>query len=280
MYDTTRPESMPPLRNAPSGTSLSSRSCTALPQRLVDVGEQLVRRAGASVSNSVTSQYSRDLDAAVGDAQPVAGQELVDVAIDRGRREEVAERQIAFERGQIDLAVPQRRSRRAPAARWRSERRRRGPCRRTASCRADRARRTARAAGRRRSRTRTCPRADRRRPGRTPRRREGSSRCRTRAETMPLGFEQRAQIAVVVDLAVEDDPAGAVFVRHRLMAAGAIDDREPAMAERRRGPSSKKPSPSGPRWAIAAFIAGTAAATSRPSGPSSRKRRRCRTYQA
>ena len=26
MYDTTRPESMPPLRNAPSGTSLSRRA--------------------------------------------------------------------------------------------------------------------------------------------------------------------------------------------------------------------------------------------------------------
>ncbi len=41
MYDTTRPESMPPLRNAPSGTSLSSRSCTAGAKRGVDVVEQL-----------------------------------------------------------------------------------------------------------------------------------------------------------------------------------------------------------------------------------------------
>ena len=48
---------------------------------------------------------------------------------------------------------------------------------------------------------------------------------------MSLRFEQRAQRSMVVDLAVEDDPAGAVFVRHRLMSAGSVDDRETPVPE-------------------------------------------------
>ena len=47
MYDTTRPESMPPDRNAPSGTSLSRRSRTAVRMRLVDFVRQ--RAVGALV---------------------------------------------------------------------------------------------------------------------------------------------------------------------------------------------------------------------------------------
>jgi hypothetical protein len=41
-------------------------------------------------------------------------------------------------------------------------------------------------------------------------------------------------LAMVVDLAVEDDPDGPVLVAHRLRAAGAIDDRQASMPERRR----------------------------------------------
>jgi hypothetical protein len=37
---------------------------------------------------------------------------------------------------------------------------------------------------------------------------------------------------MVVDLAVEDDVARAVLVGHRLLAARAIDDRQPPVAER------------------------------------------------
>ena len=36
---------------------------------------------------------------------------------------------------------------------------------------------------------------------------------------------------MVMDFAVEVDPAGVIFVGHRLLAARAIDDRRPAMAE-------------------------------------------------
>jgi hypothetical protein len=37
---------------------------------------------------------------------------------------------------------------------------------------------------------------------------------------------------VVVDFSVEDDPDGPVFVGHRLLAAGAVDDRKATMAQR------------------------------------------------
>ncbi len=49
---------------------------------------------------------------------------------------------------------------------------------------------------------------------------------------MAARLELLPQIAVVVDLAVEDDPDAAVLVLHRLMAAGAVDDGQPAVTER------------------------------------------------
>ena len=50
-------------------------------------------------------------------------------------------------------------------------------------------------------------------------------------EAMSLRLEAGAQLAVIVDLAVEDDDESAVFVRDRLMAARHVDDAEPADAE-------------------------------------------------
>src|SRR5215468_7801386 len=44
--------------------------------------------------------------------------------------------------------------------------------------------------------------------------------------------QQAAQLAVVVDLPVEDDPDRAVFVRDRLASSGQINDREAAHAHR------------------------------------------------
>src|ERR1700676_3298369 len=40
---------------------------------------------------------------------------------------------------------------------------------------------------------------------------------------------------MVVDLTVEHNPHGPIFIAHRLRATGAIDDREPTMAERGTG---------------------------------------------
>src|SRR5690606_32817563 len=55
---------------------------------------------------------------------------------------------------------------------------------------------------------------------------------RRRAETVAAGFEIGPQIAMVVDLTVEDDPDRPVFVGHRLPAAGQVDDGQTPMAER------------------------------------------------
>ena len=51
------------------------------------------------------------------------------------------------------------------------------------------------------------------------------------AEVVPGAFQPAAQVAEVVDFAVEDDPDRAVFVGERLLAAGHVDDRQPAMAQ-------------------------------------------------
>ena len=49
---------------------------------------------------------------------------------------------------------------------------------------------------------------------------------------MAARLELAAQLAEVVDLAVADEPQRAVRVGERLVAAGEVDDREPAHAER------------------------------------------------
>ena len=53
------------------------------------------------------------------------------------------------------------------------------------------------------------------------------------AEAMAAGLELAAELAMVVDLAVEDDPDRAVFVGHRLLAAGPVDDRQAPVTEAR-----------------------------------------------
>src|SRR5205823_7650204 len=52
------------------------------------------------------------------------------------------------------------------------------------------------------------------------------------SEYVSLGLEVLAQLLEVVDLSVERDPDGSVFVRHRLCGDGSkIDDGEPPVAE-------------------------------------------------
>src|SRR6185312_2799554 len=45
-------------------------------------------------------------------------------------------------------------------------------------------------------------------------------------------FEACANVAVVIDFAVEDDPDRLIFIRQRLMPGGEINDAQPAMTER------------------------------------------------
>ena len=53
-----------------------------------------------------------------------------------------------------------------------------------------------------------------------------------RVEAVAGGLELAAQLAEVVDLAVEDDPDRAVLVVDRLVAGREVDDAQPAHAER------------------------------------------------
>ena len=50
-------------------------------------------------------------------------------------------------------------------------------------------------------------------------------------ERVALGLEARLQLPVVVDLAVEGEPAAPVLVGHRLVAADEVDDLEPSRCE-------------------------------------------------
>src|SRR5205823_13277931 len=52
-----------------------------------------------------------------------------------------------------------------------------------------------------------------------------------RAERVSRGAQLLARLALVIDLPVLDDPGRRVFVVHRLMTAGEVDDRKPAHAE-------------------------------------------------
>jgi hypothetical protein len=46
-------------------------------------------------------------------------------------------------------------------------------------------------------------------------------------------LERRSHVSMIEDFTVVNDPAGFVFVGHRLMATGHIDDAESAMAQMR-----------------------------------------------
>ena len=75
----------------------------------------------------------------------------------------------------------------------------------------------------------------------------GVARC---PEGVAALFELAPQLAVVVDLAVEHHPDGAVFVANRLLAGLEVDDAQPAHAEPD-AVAEVEPSSSGPRWTIA-----------------------------
>ena len=159
--------------------------------------------------------------------------ELADVAIDRARGEDVAERQIFFESAVIDLAVP----RRAPGERLDLATEVQGPIEHRIEERL-----LAQAIARQQQ---LAPAlivdGEREHPLQAP---DGvgsplfvgvNDRLGVRGgpEAMAARLELLPELAVVVDLAVEDDPDAAVLVLHRLMAAGAVDDGQPAVTERR-----------------------------------------------
>ncbi len=233
MYDTMSPESMPPERNAPSGTSLSSRSCTAA-------------RSVSSTDSSSSSSPRRSVDELrdvpvparrdppVGDQQPMPRHELVNASIDRIGRQEVAERQIAFECLERQIATPARHSgKRIELARKVEDAVEDGVEQRLLSqpvAREERRARTLVVDGE--GEHAIEPFDD----GGTvflPRVKDGLG-VGSRPEAVAFRNQIGAQVVMVVDLAVEDDPARVVFVADRLVAAGAVDDRETPEAENRR----------------------------------------------
>ena len=62
-------------------------------------------------------------------------------------------------------------------------------------------------------------------------------RIRRRAKLMTQAFELWLEFTIIVDLAIECDPYGTIFVGHRLMPTRQIDNRKPPKSER--SPSSK-----------------------------------------
>ena len=54
---------------------------------------------------------------------------------------------------------------------------------------------------------------------------------RARAESVAFARQLRAQFDVVENLAVERDPDRAVLVRHRLLAAGEVDNAQPRVRQ-------------------------------------------------
>src|SRR4051794_11678426 len=50
-------------------------------------------------------------------------------------------------------------------------------------------------------------------------------------KNVPGGLELFSQLAVIVDLAIEDHPYGCILVAHGLVAGGKVDDCKPAEAQ-------------------------------------------------
>ena len=84
----------------------------------------------------------------------------------------------------------------------------------------------------------------------------------------PSRLELGAQLAVVVDAAVEDDRAGRASGSTIGCGAalGQVDDLQPPVGEARPRPATRSPSPSGPRGASIAAMRSTAATSARSPG--------------
>ena len=95
-------ESIPPLRNAPSGTSLTSRRRTASFKRFVEGCGELPLSAGAGARGEPQSPVAGDGRLAALEGQYVPGWQLADALENRQRRRNVLERQKAVERFPVD----------------------------------------------------------------------------------------------------------------------------------------------------------------------------------
>ena len=179
----------------------------------------------------MTSQYRLVVDAAVLDVQRVGGRQLEHAGERRGWRKQVPERQIALQAAQVEIPLP---------------RRTRGKRRQLAGKVQDavehrvvqglfaqsiaRDEQLATTLIEDREGEHSLEPIDARRAILLPRMNDRLG-IRRRAEAMPRGFELGPERSMVVDLAVEHDPARVVLVGERLGAAGDVDDGQAAVAE-------------------------------------------------
>ena len=240
---------MPPLRNTPSGTSLIEPPAHGLPKaraELLDVLVVAMRGSAVGVEREVPVR-ARSTTAPVAPAENVAAR----AACGRPRRSSAASARSRARdsgrgsRGRASAGSADARA--APSA----------PSRRAATAPTSRVverllpepvagEQRARAARRPRARTRTSRSGARRSRRRAPRRGGRSPRCPRASQKRWPAPRARAQLAEVVDLAVEDDLHRAVLVGDRLVAGLEVDDREPAEAEadaRRRRRTARRRSP-------------------------------------
>ncbi len=184
------------------------------------------------------------------EGEHVAGRQAADAVEERARRRHVAEGQVGGDRAwieparnrgvgeqRLDLAAEDQ----APAA---------ATSRTAASCRAGRGR--ARAAARRSSQTAKANMPSSRRASSHRRRRpRPGARCTSvspcGAELVPSRAQLVAQLAEVVDLAVEDDRDRRVLVGDRRIAGDEVDDREAVLRDR---PGAARELPPGVRAAV------------------------------
>ena len=163
----------------------------------------------------------------------MAGRQLHDPGEGRAAGGRVAVGQVVMQRGPVDGAAGAGVTEQRLDLRGEDERAPHPASSRAASCPAGRGPGTAAAAARPRWRTRTCragaPRIAHRRPPSARRMTSVSLWVRKR---WPRACSSARSGAEVVDLAVEDDPGGAVVARHRLLAGDEVDDRQPRHAER------------------------------------------------
>ena len=82
---------------------------------------------------------------------------------------------------------------------------------------------------------------------RAPRAAAARPRCRSRSRTL-LAAQARADLGVVVDLAVADEPDVLALVDERLAPAADVDDRQARVWPSQLPPTSTQPLSSGPRW--------------------------------
>ena len=231
MDATTELESMPPLRNAPSGTSAIMRMRTDSSNfsrtRALTAS---VRSGGGSAAGAGNASSGPAVPRRGFVGEPTSGGNAADGAIGGQRIRNVIELEVEPQR----IGVGIREALQLGAGRrFHCRNRSRWGARRStaASCRSGRAPAEDGSGGRPRWRRRTCPAAAEPLHAFLLVQVNQSFGVAGGAELVPARHQIGAQFLVAVDLAVEDDPHRAILIGDGLVAGGKIDDTQPAHAE-------------------------------------------------